>query len=146
MEEHVTPPQGESKVGRLISYIARAGCIQTAMKRALIVIDVQNDYFDGALAIAYPDRTRSLANVVAAMEAAHAAGVAVVVVESVLPETAPIFAKGSHGAELHPSIADKPRDRLLSKGLPSSPAARSPSSSPLRSPSSPHCLPSSQVS
>ncbi len=32
------------------------------MKRALIVIDVQNDYFDGALAIAYPDRALSLAN------------------------------------------------------------------------------------
>jgi len=89
------------------------------MKRALIVIDVQNDYFDGNLPIAYPDPSGSLANIGLAMDAARAAGVLVVVVESVLPENAPIFAKGSHGAALHPSIASKPRDWLLSKPLPS---------------------------
>lgn len=89
------------------------------MKRALIVIDVQNDYFDGDLPIAYPNPSRSLANIAAAMDAAHAAGVAVVVVESVLPENSPIFARFSHGVELHPSIANKQRDLLLSKPLPS---------------------------
>lgn len=89
------------------------------MKRALVVIDVQNDYFDGNLPIAYPDPSRSLANLARAMDAAHAAGVPVVVVESVLPENAPIFAKGSRGVALHPSIASKPRDWLLSKPLPS---------------------------
>ncbi len=89
------------------------------MKRALVVIDVQNDYFDGNLPIAYPDPALSLNNIGRAMDAARAAGVAVVVVESVLPEGAPIFAKGTHGAALHPAVAARPRDLLVSKPLPS---------------------------
>lgn len=90
-----------------------------AMKRALLVIDVQNDYFNGNLPIAYPDPSDSLAKISATMDAAKVANVAIVVVESVLPKSAPIFAKGSRGVELHPSIAGKARDRLLSKPLPS---------------------------
>lgn len=89
------------------------------MKRALLVIDVQNEYFDGDLPIAYPDRTQSIANIVDAMTAAHAAGVPVVVVETVLPEGSPVFAQGSRGASLHPAIASRPRDLLLRKPLPS---------------------------
>jgi nicotinamidase-related amidase len=41
------------------------------MSQGLVVIDVQNEYFDGALPIAYPDRVGSLANIVAAMRAAR---------------------------------------------------------------------------
>ncbi len=89
------------------------------MKRALIVVDVQNEYVDGNLPIAYPDPSSSLANIGLAMDAAGSASLPVVVVESVLPETSPIFAKGSHGVALHPSIAGKPRDWLLSKPMPS---------------------------
>ena len=49
-------------------------------KRALIVIDVQNEYFDGALPITDPPREQSLENIGRAMEAATAAGVPVIVV------------------------------------------------------------------
>ena len=44
-------------------------------KRALIVIDVQNEYFDGALPISDPPPETSLANVGRAMDAATTAGV-----------------------------------------------------------------------
>ena len=49
-------------------------------KRALIVIDVQNEYFDGALPISDPPPDVSLANVGRAMDAASAAGVPLIVV------------------------------------------------------------------
>ena len=41
-------------------------------KRALIVIDVQNEYFDGALPISDPPVETSLANIGRAMDAASA--------------------------------------------------------------------------
>jgi len=43
----------------------------TTPRRALVVIDVQNEYFEGVLAIQHPPRATALANVVRAVEAAH---------------------------------------------------------------------------
>lgn len=86
-------------------------------KRALIVIDVQNEYFSGKLGISYPDPAITLPNVGRAMDAANAAGIPVVVVQHITPPGTPIFAEGSHGAALHPSIAERPRDHLISKQL-----------------------------
>ena len=86
-------------------------------KRALIVIDVQNEYFSGKLGISYPDPAITLPNVGRAMDAAAAAGIPVVVVQHITPPGTPIFAAGSHGAALHPSIAERPRDHLISKQM-----------------------------
>lgn len=86
-------------------------------RRALIVIDVQNEYFTGKLGISYPDPAITLPNVGRAMDAAVAAGIPVVVVQHITPPGTPIFAEGSHGAALHPSIAERPRDHLISKQL-----------------------------
>ncbi|WP_265943042.1 isochorismatase family protein [Dechloromonas sp. A34] len=58
----------------------------SSLKRALIVIDVQNEYFTGKLRIEYPDVRDSLANICRAMDAASAAGIPVVVVQHLLPE------------------------------------------------------------
>jgi len=88
-------------------------------RRALIVIDVQNDYDGGNLAIQYPPFRDSVVNVTRAMDAATAAGVKVVVVKQMAPETSPIFAKGSHGGELHPEVARRARDHYVEKSLPS---------------------------
>ncbi|NTV11630.1 MAG: isochorismatase family protein, partial [Zoogloea sp.] len=84
-------------------------------KRALIVIDVQNEYISGNLLIEYPDVQQSLANICRAMDAAHAAGIPVVVVQHLAPEGAPIFARGSQLAELHPQVAARPRELLVEK-------------------------------
>lgn len=89
-------------------------------KRALIVIDVQNEYFTGNLRIEYPDVRQSLPNICRAIDSAHAAGVPVVVVQHLFPEGFPVFARGSHGAELHPEVARRHRDHLVEKGMASS--------------------------
>ena len=90
-------------------------------KRALIVIDVQNEYFDGALPISDPSPDLSLANIGRAMDAATEAGVPVIVVRhgDSDPE-APIFREGTHAWELHPEIARRSRDHLVDKTLPGS--------------------------
>lgn len=89
-------------------------------RRALIVVDVQNEYDkDGDLAIEYPPFDQSLPNVLRAMEAATAAGIKVVVVKQLAPSSSPIFAAGTHGGELHPEIATRHRDHYVEKRLPS---------------------------
>ena len=90
-------------------------------KRALIVIDVQNEYFDGALPISDPPVETSLANIGRAMDAATEAGVPVIVVRH--GDTDPaggIFLEGTHEWELHPEIEKRPRDFLIEKTLPGS--------------------------
>lgn len=84
-------------------------------RRALIVIDVQNEYFTGKLRIEYPDVRVTLPNIVRAMDAAVAAGIPVVVVQHLFPAGAPVFARGSESAELHPDVAKRPRDLLVEK-------------------------------
>jgi len=87
--------------------------------RALVVIDVQNEYVTGDLPIEYPPVETSLANIGRAIDAARAAGVPVVVVQNFAPASAPIFARGSVGAELHPVVASRERDHYVEKALPS---------------------------
>ena len=86
-------------------------------KRALIVIDVQNEYVTGNLRIEYPDVQLSLGNIARAMDAAHTAGIPVVAVQHIAPETSPLFARGSQQAELHPTVAERPFDLLVEKSL-----------------------------
>jgi nicotinamidase-related amidase len=87
--------------------------------RALLVIDVQNEYVTGDLPIEYPEVQTSLANIGRAMDAARAAGVPVAVVQNFAPAGSPIFARGTPGAELHPVVASRERDHLIVKDLPS---------------------------
>ncbi|HEV7622740.1 MAG TPA: isochorismatase family protein [Amnibacterium sp.] len=84
-------------------------------RRALVVIDVQNEYVSGSLPIAHPPLTTSLPNIAAAIDAATAAGVPVVVVQHVDEADSPVFAAGSLGVELHDVVASRPRDLLLTK-------------------------------
>lgn len=76
----------------------------TTPRRALIVVDVQNEYFDGPLEIQHPPREQSLANVVRAIQVAEEHDLPVVVVQHELPAEAPVFAVGSTGWELHPDV------------------------------------------
>ena len=87
--------------------------------RALIVIDVQNDYDGGNLAIEFPPFDKTVANIATAMDAAEKAGVKIVVVRQMAPASSPIFAEGSHGGELHPLVAGRARDHYVEKKLPS---------------------------
>lgn len=87
----------------------------TAAKRALIVIDVQNEYFTGNLPIEYPDPHQSLANIGRAIDAAQAQGIPVILVQHLGPADSPLFARGSEGVALHPAVAGRERALLVEK-------------------------------
>jgi nicotinamidase-related amidase len=88
-------------------------------KRALLVIDVQNEYFTGKLPITYP--AGSLANVFSAMDAACDHGVPVVAIQHASPQPdAAVFRKGSKEWELHADVVARPHDVLIHKSLPGS--------------------------
>lgn len=89
------------------------------MKRALLVIDVQNEYFTGKLPVSYP--AGSLDNILQAMDVAQAQELPVVVVQHTSPqENAATFRKGSAEWELHAEIAKRSGDLLIEKNLPGS--------------------------
>ena len=88
-------------------------------KRALLVIDVQNEYFTGALPVTHP--AGSLPKILGAMAAAKQAGVPVVVIQHAAPQPdSTVFRKGSREWELLPEVAQRPRDILVQKNLPGS--------------------------
>jgi nicotinamidase-related amidase len=90
------------------------------MKRALLVIDVQNEYVSGHLPIGYPNVDDSLRNIAAVMDAAVEASIPVVIVQHTAPEGSPIFARGSEGFALHEVVVSRPHDHLVEKTLASS--------------------------
>lgn len=77
----------------------------TNPRRALIVIDVQQEYFEGLLKIQSPPRQQSLARTAQAIDAAQQAGIPVYIVQHQMPAQAPVFADGSDTFKLHPEIA-----------------------------------------
>jgi nicotinamidase-related amidase len=89
------------------------------MKQALLVIDVQNEYFTGKLPVTFPEG--SFENIVLAMDRASASRVPVAVIQhtSLAPEAA-TFRKGTPEWELHDAIKSRPYDILVEKNLPGS--------------------------
>ncbi|KHK54792.1 isochorismatase [Ralstonia sp. A12] len=87
--------------------------------RALIVIDVQNEYFTGGLPIEYPNPQQTVANVGVAMDTAREAGIPVIVVQQTSPASSPLFAIDTDGWQLHPVVASRPHDHYVRKTLPS---------------------------
>jgi len=89
------------------------------MKRALLVVDVQNEYFTGKLPVTYPPG--SLNNILSMIDYAREHGVPVVVVQHTAPQQdAPFFRKGTEGWNLHPEITARHYDHLIEKNLPGS--------------------------
>ncbi|MDM0078926.1 cysteine hydrolase family protein [Variovorax sp. J2P1-59] len=93
---------------------------QSVPRRALIVIDAQNEYFaGGGLPIEYPPVEESLPNITRAMDAARAASTPVVVVRHHAPKGAPVFQANTRNGELHAEVARRPHDHLVTKTFPS---------------------------
>ncbi len=89
------------------------------MSRALLVIDVQQEYFSGALPISHP--VGHFERILEAMDTAHRNGVPIVVIQhTFLSDSMPIFQRQSATWQLHPEIASRPRDVLIEKNLPGS--------------------------
>ncbi|WP_017589434.1 cysteine hydrolase family protein [Nocardiopsis ganjiahuensis] len=77
----------------------------TAPRRALIVVDAQQEYFEGLLPIQHPARGESIARIRAALDAAEQSGVPVVLVQHELPAESPVFAAESATWQNHPEVA-----------------------------------------
>jgi len=82
----------------------------TNPRRALILIDVQQQYFDGTLEIHYPPHADSLPRILAAIDAAEASGIPIVAFQHSGGEGAPLFAPGTPEFELHPDIEARATD------------------------------------
>jgi nicotinamidase-related amidase len=93
--------------------------ITTRPNEALLVIDVQNEYFTGRLPVTFPQG--SLNNILRAVDHAARAGISVAVIQhSAATADSPAFRKGSDGWRLHPEIEARGRDILIEKSLPGS--------------------------
>lgn len=89
------------------------------MKRALLVIDVQNEYFTGRLPVTYPKE--SFQNILKAVDSANGHGLYVIVIQHTAPQKdSGTFREGTREWELHPAIASRPYSRLVVKNLPGS--------------------------
>lgn len=89
------------------------------MNDALLVIDVQNEYFTGSLPVTHP--AGSLDNILMAMDKAYDEGVPVVIIQHTnVAEGAATFRKGTDNWELHKKIKRRHADILIEKNLPGS--------------------------
>ena len=75
------------------------------MKTALIVVDIQNDYFAGGRFTLENSET-ALAASLEAIAKARQAGEVVVGIQHIAPSEGPFMARGTAGADLHPAIAE----------------------------------------
>lgn len=88
-------------------------------KRALLVIDVQREYFEGALPISYP--SGHLEQILRVMDAAAQAQVPTAVIRHHQADPqSPIFRLHSDMWQLHDEVEQRPRDVLIDKQLPGS--------------------------
>ncbi len=87
--------------------------------QALLVVDVQNEYFTGRLPTTYPKD--SLYNILKAMDHAARVGMPVVVIQHTAPsKDSPTFRRDSDEWKLHPEVERRKRDVLVEKNLPGS--------------------------
>lgn len=76
-------------------------------QRALILIDVQQEYFDGPLQIQHPAHEDSLPQILRAIDAATAADIPVAVIQHTMGSGAPVFDPDQPGFQLHPDVENR---------------------------------------
>lgn len=88
------------------------------MKKALLIIDVQNDYFPGGKLPLW-NTEETLDHIEAAIRAAKAKDIPVILIQQFTDsKVAPFFNKGTEGAEIHPRIrAAAPDAQVVTKGF-----------------------------
>ena len=91
----------------------------TQIRQALLVIDVQNEYFTGRLPVTFPEG--SLDNILKAMDHVARVDIPVAIIQHTAPsKDSPTFRKGSDEWKLHPEVEKRKRDILIEKNLPGS--------------------------
>lgn len=87
------------------------------MKKALLVIDVQNEYFAGDFKVTYPEN--SFENILKSMDYAKQNNMTIILIQHE-NEEAPVFTKNSYECEIHEAVLKKPYDYIIVKNKPSS--------------------------
>jgi nicotinamidase-related amidase len=89
------------------------------VKRALLVIDVQNEYFSGLLPITHPQG--HLSQILRVMDEATTQAVPLIVVQHTSAEPdQPFFRRDTAEWQLHPEVQTRPHSLLIEKNLPGS--------------------------
>jgi nicotinamidase-related amidase len=89
------------------------------MSKALLVIDVQNEYFTGKMPISYPEG--SFGNILKAIDFANDNNMMVILIQhSASSPDSPVFAPRSDGWKLKAEIVEKKHDMVIEKLLPGS--------------------------
>jgi nicotinamidase-related amidase len=89
------------------------------MKRALLVIDVQNEYFTGKYPVSYPKN--SFDNILDAIDAAHNNDIPVILVKHISSDPeAQAFREGSPECEIHQEVLSRKYNYLIKKHFPGS--------------------------
>jgi len=89
------------------------------MKRALLVIDVQNEYFSGKLPVTYPKD--SFKNILKVIDSANKNKIpAILIQHTKLEKDAVTFKKGTHEHEIHKEVLKRNYDKIIEKNLPGS--------------------------
>ena len=86
--------------------------------RALLVIDVQNEYFTGKLPVCYPKNT--LPNILSLIDTAKTHNIPVVMIQhTLLSKNATAFLSQTNGWELHESVKEIEVEHYVEKNYPS---------------------------
>jgi len=89
------------------------------MKRALLVIDVQNEYFTGRMPIKYS--YESLENILKSMDEASKHDIPIILIQhTALQKDSKTFIKGSKEWEIHNEIKERKYNLIVEKNLPGS--------------------------
>jgi nicotinamidase-related amidase len=86
---------------------------------ALVVIDIQNEYFPGG-AIPLPDAEAAAGRAAQAIEAARAAGIPIFHIRHEEPDSDQYFVPGSHGVETNAAVAPADGETVIVKHHPNS--------------------------
>jgi nicotinamidase-related amidase len=89
------------------------------MADALVVIDIQNEYFPGG-ALTLPDAQGAAGRAAEAIAAARAAGIPVVHIRHEEPGSDQWFVPGSNGVEINPAVAPGEGEAVIVKHHPNS--------------------------
>jgi len=89
------------------------------MKRALLVIDVQNEYFTGKLPVSYPEN--SFQNILKVIDFSNQKDIPVILIQHAkIDKDAVTFKKGTHEFEIHDEVLKRNYNKIIEKNLPGS--------------------------
>lgn len=89
------------------------------MKQALIIIDVQNDYFPGGN-FELKNTTNTVNNIKKVLNYFRNNSYPVIHIQHIAPENAPFFAKGSNGTEIYSEVSPIDKEYIVQKNYPNS--------------------------